>query len=486
MTRNLAMLLAVLVAGCSLAPAFEQPAVDTPPQWKELTPAERGSWKTAQPAEAEPRGEWWKVFGDPTLDQLEADAIAANQSLKAAAARVTQARALVGVAKADRIPQVDAGFGVTREKPTGASLGLPPGTDVTPFTVWRGLLTVSYEVDLFGRISDRIAATRSDYEASQATFYSVQLALSADVAQTYFALRETDAELGLLRDTVRLREENARLLQRRLDLGEINELDPARAKTELATTRSDAIALERQRAQLEHALAVLLGKAPAAFSLAPAPLANAMPAIPAGLPSSLLERRPDIAAASRTMAASNARIGVAKAAFFPVLNLTAAGGFESADLGDLFKWSSRTWLLGPLVGTLLTGPLIDGGRNRANLDRSYAVLEESVANYRQQVLVAFAEVEDNLANVRTLDDQGRATADATASAGRALAVAQARYRAGATGYLDVIDAQRSLLSVQRLDTQIKGARAVSTVALIRALGGGWDAPAAVAVADGKR
>jgi outer membrane protein, multidrug efflux system len=481
MIRNIAIVLTGLLAGCSLAPKFERPEVETPAQFKELTPAERGNWKVAQPAESQARGDWWKAFGDPVLDMLETEAIAANQSLKAASARVSQARALVGVAKADRIPQVTAGFGPTREKPTGASLGLPAGTDVAPFTVWRGLLGVSYEVDLFGRISDNINAVRSDYEASEATFFSVQLALQADVAQTYFALRETDEELELLRGTVGLRADSVRLLQRRFDLGEISELDLARAKTELATTRSDAIALERQRALLEHALAVLLGKPPAAFSLAPAPLASEMPAIPAGLPSSLLERRPDIAAASRTMAAANSRIGVAKAAFFPVLNLTAVGGFESTELGDLFKWSARTWALGPLVGTILSMPLIDGGRNQANLDRSYAVLEESVATYRQQVLVAFAEVEDNLANVRTLDDQGHATRDASASAGRALTIAQARYRAGATGYLDVIDAQRSLLSIQRLDTQIKGARATSTVALIRALGGGWNAAAAVVV-----
>ena len=470
-----------LLAGCSLAPTFERPEVETPAQFKELTPAERGNWKVAQPAESQPRGDWWKAFGDPVLDRLEAEAIAANQSLKAAAARVSQARALVGVAKADRVPQVTAGFGPTREKPTGASLGLPAGTDVTPFTVWRGLLGVSYEVDLFGRISDNIKAVRSDYEASEATFYSVQLTLQADVAQTYFALRQSDEELALLRSTVGLREDSVRLLQRRFDLGEISELDLARARTEVATTRSDAVALERQRALLEHALAVLLGKPPSTFSLEAAPLTTALPAIPAGLPSSLLERRPDISAAIRTMTAANSRIGVAKAAFFPVLNLTAVGGFESADLSNLFQWSSRTWLLGPLVGTMLTMPIIDGGRNQANLDRSYAVLEESVANYRQQVLVAFAEVEDNLASVRTLDDQGQATHDAAASETRALAIAQARYRGGATGYLDVIDAQRSLLSIQRLDTQIKGARAVSTVALIRALGGGWDAPVPVQV-----
>ena len=474
--RNFAIVMTALLAGCSLAPPLEQPAVDTPPQFKEITAAERGQWKTAQPAEAQPRGEWWKVFGDPALDALEAEATVANQSVKIAAARVAQARALVGVARADRVPQVNAGFGPTRDKASAVSQALPQGVDVPPRTTWRGLLTASYEVDLFGRISDTISAAQSDYEGAQATFYSVQLALQADVAQAYFALRATDEELALLQDTVRLRGDSVRLLQRRFDLGDISELDLARSKTELATARSDASALERQRALLEHALAVLLGKAPAAFALAPAPLSSEMPSIPAGLPSSLLERRPDIAAASRAMAAANARIGVAKAAFFPVLNLTAAGGFESAELGDLFKWSSRTWALGPLLGTMLTVPLIDGGRNRSNLDRSYAALEESVAGYRQQVLVAFAEVEDSLASVRTLDEQGLATRDATTSASRALAIAQSRYRAGATGYLDVIDAQRSLLSTQRLDTQIKGARAASTVALIRALGGGWDAP----------
>jgi multidrug efflux system outer membrane protein len=453
------------MAGCSLAPTLEQPATVTPAAFKELTPDERGNWKTAQPAETQPRGEWWRAFGDPQLDALEAEAIAANQSLKIAAARVAQARALVGVASAERAPRVDAGFGPSRIKPSGEP----------PSTAWRGLLTVSYEVDLFGRVADGVAAARSDFEGIQAAFRSVQLALQADVAQTYFAIRQADDELELLRDTLKLREGSVRLLQRRFDLGEINELDLSRARTELSTTRSDAIALERRRAQLEHALAALLGKAPAGFSLAPAPLAGEMPAIPAGLPSALLERRPDIAAASRAMAAANSRIGVAKAAFFPVLNLTAQGGYESSELSDLFNWSSRTWALGPLFGTVLTLPVFDGGRNQANLDRSYAVLEEAVAGYRQQVLVAFAEVEDSLVDVRTLDEQGEATRDAVASAARALAIAQARYRAGATGYLDVIDAQRSLLSVQRLETQIRGARAGSTVALIRALGGGWDA-----------
>jgi multidrug efflux system outer membrane protein len=385
------------------------------------------------------------------------------------------------VANADRALQVNANFGPTREKPTGASLGLPPGTDVPPFTVWRGLLTASYEVDLFGRVADSVNAARGDFEASAAVFRSVQLALQADVAQAYFALRATDAELQLLRDTVKLREESAKLLGRRFDLGDIGELDFARAKTELSVARSDAIALERQRAQLEHGIALLLGKPPAEFALAPAQLASDLPGIPAGLPSSLLERRPDIAAAQRTMAAANARIGVAKSAFFPRLNITAAGGFESTELGDLFKWSSRTWLLGPLFGTILSMPLLDGGRNQANLDRSVAVLEESVADYRQRVLAAFAEVEDDLVAIRTLAGQSEAARDAVVSATRAFSIADSRYRAGASSYLDVIDAQRSLLSIQRLDTQVKGARAASTVALIRALGGGWEGAQAVSM-----
>jgi multidrug efflux system outer membrane protein len=273
---------------------------------------------------------------------------------------------------------------------------------------------------------------------------------------------------------VKLREESVNLLARRFDLGDIGELDLARAKTELSVARSDAIALERQRAQLEHGIALLLGKPPAEFALVPAALASDLPGIPAGLPSSLLERRPDIAAAQRTMAAANARIGVAKSAFFPRLNITAAGGFESTELGDLFKWSSRTWLLGPLFGTILSMPLLDGGRNQANLDRSVAVLEESVADYRQRVLAAFAEVEDDLVAIRTLAGQSEAARDAVVSATRAFSIADSRYRAGASSYLDVIDAQRSLLSIQRLDTQVKGARAASTVALIRALGGGWE------------
>lgn len=453
MTR-LSFVLAALLAGCSLAPKFEPPQVEIPTDYR---------WKVAQPAEAQPRGDWWAAFDDAALNRLEAQALEGNQTLKALAARVAQARALVGVVQADRYPRVDAGFGPSRIRPEGGSAQ----------TDWRGLITVSYEVDLFGRIADSVAAAQADYGASEAAFQSLRLALQADVAQTYFALRQADEELALLRDTVALRADSVRLLERRYEAGDISELDLARARTELETARSDAVDLERRRARLEHALAVLTGNVPSTFRMEPAPLVTALPAIPAGLPSELLQRRPDIASAVRSMAAANARIGVAKAAFFPVLNLTAQGGYESRELGDLFEWSARTWALGPLFGTILTLPLFDGGRNDANLERAYHALDEAAATYRQQVLVAFSEVEDSLVDVRLLDDQGRATQAATASASRALAIAQARYRTGATGYLDVIDAERSLLAVQRQHTRIRGARAASTVALIRALGGGW-------------
>lgn len=477
MKRIIFIALAFL-AGCSLAPKLEQPEVDVPAQYKALGPDEpRGEWKPAQPADAVPRGEWWKVFNDPTLDALEAQAIAANQTLKIAAARLAQSRAVVGVVNAERFPRVDAGFGPSRIKQTGVSLGLPQGTDIPPYTVWRGQLTASWEVDLFGRISDSVAAARSDADAAAALYGATMLAVQADVAQAYFGLRQTDDELRVVRETVASRTETLRLVQRRFDAGDVSELDLAQAKTEVGLAQTQVYGLERQRAQLENGLAVLLGKAPASFSLASAPLPTALPSIPPGLPSTLLERRPDVAAASRTMAASNARIGVAKAAFFPVLRITGLAGYESNDLNELFQWSSRTWALGPIAGTILSLPIFDGGRNQANLDRSYAVLEESVGAYRQTVLGAFAEVEDNLVALRTLAGQAEATRESVQSATRALQVAESRYKAGATSYLQVVDSQRTLLVVQRLDVQFRGARAVSTVALIRALGGGWD-PAA--------
>ena len=464
------VLAALILAGCA-APELRAPQIDMPVAFKEDNVAAAAKWKPAQPAEAQPRGEWWKAFNDATLDRLIDDATKANASLAAAAARMKQARAIAGVAASDRIPQVGVQVGGQRGRASAVSLGLPEGTEVQPANAFQGKLTASYEIDLFGRVANSVGAAQADAAASEALYRSVLLALQADVAQTYFRLRAADAELAFLNETVRLREENVRINQRRFDLGDLGELDLARSKTELATTRSEAIALERQRAQLEHALAVLLGKPAAAFHADsnPLPATAALPGIPAGLPSALLERRPDIAAAQRAMIAANARIGVAKSAMFPALRLTAAGGGESAELSDVFKWSSRTWV----VGALMSLPLLDGGRNRAAVERSEAALEEAVAGYRQSVLNAFAEVEDNLVGLRTLAGQTQAIDEAVASARRSAELAKKLHDAGRSSYLDLLDAQRNLANVERSAVQLRGARAATTVALIRSLGGGW-------------
>jgi multidrug efflux system outer membrane protein len=463
------MLTALVLAGCA-APDLKAPALDMPSGFKEAAVVD-ARWKAAEPAEAQPRGEWWKVFKDSTLDKLILDATEANANLAAVVARVKQARAIAGLAEADRIPAIGFQVGGQRGRSSDVALGLPQGTRVAPANIFQGKLTASYEVDLFGRVANNVSAARADAAASEATLRSVQLALQADVAQTYFRLRAADAELAYLNETVHGREENVRINQRRFDLGDIGELDLARASTELSTTRAEAIALERQRAQLEHALAVLLGKPAGAFTADSNPLlaSTNLPGIPAGLPSSLLERRPDIAAAQRNMMAANARIGVARAARFPVLGLTAAGGGESAELSDVFKASSRSWV----VGALLSLPIIDGGRGANNVLRSEAALDETVAQYRQSVLTAFADVEDNLVGLRTLGGQALAIDDAVASARRSNELTGKLYQAGRSGYLDVLDAQRNLAAVERSAVQLRGARATTTVALIRSLGGTW-------------
>lgn len=483
--RFATVLAALLLSACA-APAFHQPAVSTPAAFKEsqvATPsaspevvrsaADGTTWKMAQPAESQPRGEWWKAFNDARLDSLIAQATASNQNLSVAAARVKQARAIAGIAEADRIPQIGVGVGAQRGQQSPLEAGLAPGTRMSPVTSYKANLSASYEVDLFGRVSGNVAAARGDAGAVEATYRSVLLSLQADVAQTYFRLRALDAEIATVNQTVRLREESVRVTGRRFELGDIGEFDLSRAKTELSTARAEAIGLQRQRATAEHALAVLLGQPASNFGAASDPLeasAN-LPLIPAGLPSALLERRPDIASAQRTMEAANARIGVARSAMFPALSIGANGGGVAGTFADVFKWSSRSWLL----GAALSMPLIDGGRNRSNVVRSEAALEEAVGAYRQSVLVAFAEVEDNLAGLRVLAGQGAEVEQALVSARRSADLAQKLYDAGRSSYLELLDAQRNLAAVERTAVQLRGDRAVTTVALIRALGGGWGA-----------
>lgn len=471
---------ALVLAGCSLAPKYEVPDVATPTAFRHAEPlpaGEAGSWKTAEPAEAATRGEWWRVFNDSVLNDLQAAALDANQDLRAAAARLQQSRAVQRTARADRFPTVDAGVGPTRQRPSAASLGLPDNADVDPTTLWRAQLGLSYEVDLFGRVANSVSAATASLQRDEALFRSVLLALQADVAHTYFLLRELDAEQAIFTNTVELRAEGLRLMERRFAEGFIDELDVARSRTELATAQSESLGVQRQRAAAEHSLALLLGRTPADFRFSSLPLQRIEVSVPAGLPSDLLERRPDIAAAERAMAAANARIGVARAAFFPSLTLTGAAGFESGELGDLFQWSSRTFLLGPVAGTILSMPIFDGGRRRAGVDRALAVWEEDVATYRQTVLNAFREVEDGLAGLRILSEQTRAQDTAVTAAERAVQLSRVQYREGAVSYLDVIEADRSALTQQRARVRIDAERARTVVALIRALGGGWDAPA---------
>lgn len=481
--RGAAPLAAALLLTACGTPAFRPPAIDTPTAFKEsqagpdrvATAPDGSRWKVGRPAEQQPRGEWWRVFDDPALTALIGEATRNNASLAVAAARVRQARAIAGIADADRTPQIGAGAGAQRSRLAPLQAGQGADAPLAPQTRYQASLVASYEVDLFGRVAANVAAARADTAASEANFRSVLLSLQADVAQLYFRLRATDAELDTVGRTVRLREESVKVNQRRFDLGDIGEFDLARAQTELATARADAIALQRQRTTAEHALAVLLGRPASTFAAGPSPLLDStfMPTIPAGLPSSLLERRPDIAAAQRAMEASNARIGVARAAMFPALTLSATGGGVGDSAANVFAWSSRSWML----GALLSAPLIDGGRNRANVARSEAALEESVATYRQSVLVAFAEVEDNLAGLRILSGQAAEIEQALVSARRAADLARKLYDAGRSSYLDLLDAQRNLATVERSAVQLRGNRAITTVALIRALGGGWDAPA---------
>lgn len=473
----------LVLAGCSVAPTYQRPDVATPAAFKEAPKAAEAdpNWKSAQPAEEIARGEWWKIFKDETLNKLELEALLANQDLKAAAARLGQARALEKSARAGLFPQLGVGFGPTRQLPSPAAQGLPPNADTDPYTLWRGQATVAYEVDLFGRVSTVANAARFDAEQNAALFQSTLLALQADVAQAYFMIRELDATQALYTDTVKLRQETLDLFQRRYDAGDVSELDLARAKTELAAAQSQSLGVARQRAVAEHALAILLGKAPAEFSFPQQPLTRLAVAVPAGLPSELLERRPDIAAAERAMMAANERIGAAKSAWFPRLALTGAFGYESNDLGDLFKRASQTFVFGPFIGGLITMPLFDGGARAAGVERANAVWEEDVALYRGTVLKAFKEVEDNLANLRILDEQHKAQDTAVTAANKAARISRIQYREGAVSYLSVIDSDRSALQQQLVAVTLDGERARSVVSLIRAIGGGWgEQPAASA------
>lgn len=464
----------LLIAGCSLAPQYKPATIATPLKFKEAnTLPEDDNWKVAQPNDVQSRGEWWTVFNDAQLNELEQQAIAGNQNLKAAAANIQASRALKSAEQAERMPSIGAGFGPTRQKLSPASQGLDDSASTSAQTLWRAQATVSYELDLFGRIASSVNAATADVQQQEALYQSALLALQADVAQGYFQIRQLDTEQIINERMIKSLTETRDLMQARFKNGAVSEFDVSRAQTELSTAQANALGITRSRANAEHALAVLLGKPPADFSLAIRPLTENVIHIPAGLPSSLLERRPDIAAAERAMAANNARIGIARAAFFPKLNLTGALGYESSTLSDLGQWSSRTFLLGPVAGTILSLPLFDGGQRKAGVAQARAAYEESVANYRQTVLNAFREVENGLSDQRILDQQIQAQAQALSSSRQANKLSHLKYREGAISYLDVIDSDRTMLQQMQLAAQLNGSRMSASIELIRALGGGW-------------
>jgi multidrug efflux pump len=450
----------------TIGPDYKQPTNSVPENYKA---EELGQWKVGRPLDGVPKGNWWEIFGDTNLNGLEAQALTANQSLKAAFARVNQARATARIARADFLPGLSAepSFNRQRYSPNES----PSFGNLTADT-YSVPLDLSYEIDLWGRVRRGFESAHADAQASLAAFGNVLLTLQADVAENYFRLRALDAEIATVSATVDLRKEQVQLVQSRFNGGIGNDLDIARAQTELATTEAEAASLAQQRAELENAISILVGSNPASFHLAAATPGNwnpESPEIPAGLPSDLLERRPDVADAERQLASANARIGVAKAAFFPVLTLTGSGGYLSGDIDSLFNWNSRVWSIGPSLSL----PIFAGGRNLAGYRRSQAAFEEAVANYRQQVLVAFSEVESSLSGVRHLADQAAAQQRAVTNGRRAADLATDRYRSGIVSYIEVVDAEREALQNERDNARLSGQRLIAATQLIKALGGGW-------------
>ncbi len=448
----------------TVGPDYQRPTNSVPGEFRDVP-----VWKEGTPADRAAKGRWWEIFGDPTLNQLVVRATDGNQSLKAAAARFDQARSTARFQRGERLPAVNLEAEGTRER---FSANQDPDFNINSATTIRLPLDLSYEVDLWGRVRRAFESARAEAQASAADLHHVLLSIQAEVARNYFELRAVDRERATVRASIALRLEAKEVVQARVAAGTAPELDLARIDTEVSRAQTELARLERTRAGFESALATLVGVPAPAFQLAaidsdaaPSP----PPPVPAGLPSALLERRPDIASAERQLAAANARIGVAKAAFFPVLRLTGSAGFASADLESLFNWESRVWSIGPSLSL----PIFAGGRSRANLARARAAFDEAVARYRQQVLVAFGEVQENLTALKHLAVEAEAVARSHESAHRTYDLAKARYEGGIVSHLEVIESQRTLLEAELDQARLHALRQTTTVRLIKALGGSW-------------
>lgn len=464
---------AAALYGCTAGPDYVRPPVATPPAYKETQ-----GWKQAAPRDDKPRGSWWEVFNDPELNTLESQISISNQTIKAAEAQVREARALTDQARAAFFPVVTGNAALTRSggRPSTSGGSVNSTGGVLGANSYNASLDASWEIDLWGKIRRTVEASEENAQASAAQLGAATLSAQGTLAEDYFMLRAQDAQIRLLNDTATEYEKALKLTRNQYAVGVAGKSDVALAETQLKSTQAQAIDATVLRAQLEHAIAVLVGKPPAEFSIAVEPVATTFPDIPVALPSDLLERRPDIGAAERQAAAANAQIGVAEAAFFPSLTLSATGGFQSTLLSKLFTAPSRYWSLGPdLVETIF-----DAGLRRAQTDQAIATYDQSVATYRQTVLAAFQDVEDNLAGLRILENEAVVQDEAVKAARESVTITLNQYRAGTVNYLSVVVVQATLLTNERAALTILGQRLSDSAALIKALGGSWTAAPATA------
>jgi NodT family efflux transporter outer membrane factor (OMF) lipoprotein len=461
---SISILSMLLFSGCTVGPNYRRPAAEVPATYKEV-----GDWKPAQPNDQSLSGNWWEIFQDTQLNALEAQVNVSNQNLKAAEAQYTQARAQLRFSRADLFPTVTADPTATR---TRISNNRPASVanNGTTYNDFQIPFELSYQIDVWGRVRRTVEAYRDQAQASAADLATVNLSMHTQLALDYFQARTLDAEEQLLNSTVTQYEQALQLIENRYAGGLASDLEVEQARTQLETTRAQAVDVGVARAQYEHAVAVLVGKPPASFSLAPLPLTMPPPPIPVGLPSELLERRPDIAAAERQMAAANAQIGVAKAAYYPNISLGGTGGFESSAITTLLSGPSVLWSAGP--SALFT--VFDVGRRRAASDQAIAAYDQTVANYRQTVLTGFQQVEDNVAALRILEHEAQVQDKAVTAAQKYLELANTRYTGGVTSYLEVTTAQSAALSDEVTAVNILGRRMVDAVTLVQALGGGWN------------
>jgi NodT family efflux transporter outer membrane factor (OMF) lipoprotein len=466
-------MLALGLAGCSLAPAYAPPSLNapTPRAFKEM-----GAWTPASPADAAPRGDWWTVYGDQTLDALEQRIESANPDLAAALARYDQARGYAAQNRAALVPEIDASASATNNGQSEHKPLRVGGPNTYDNDILGG--TATYEFDLWGRVRNLVAAGRAEAEASGADVSSVKLSLEAQLADAYLALRGMDTQDKLLSDTTAAYARALRLTQAQHDGGAVSGLDVGRAQTQLESAKAQQTDIAAQRALLEHQIAALVGQPASTFSLAPVAQLPAQPVVPVAAPSLLLQRRPDVAAAERRAFAANAGIGVARAAFFPTFSLDASAGLQTAGGVNLLNLANSWWTLGPSLAVAV----FDGGRRKAGVDIARAQFDEASAEYRSTVLAAFQQVEDNLALCNRLADEARSQDAAVSAARRTENLAMTQYRMGAVSYLDVVTAQTASLEAQRAALSVDTRRLQASVALVRSLGGGWDDQAMIKMA----